>query len=388
MSKWPTVRLGDVVDIERVIVNGHFAPYVGLEDIESGTGRLIGETSPRRVKSSTFMFDESHVLYGRLRPYLNKWAIPREAGHCSTEIFPLKPAGPIMREYLAFWLSSGNVCERINDTSRGARMPRANMDAVLDFQIPLPPLNEQKRIVAKLNEVECNVQDLGRRLAKKASLLQRVPAQSLERLIEAQPSTTTIRLGDLLRIEHGFAFRSEWFTSSGSLEVLTPGHFIDSGGFRDRGDKRKFYSGEFPSRFMLSRGELLVAMTEQAEGLLGAPLLVPDTGTYLHNQRLGKVSPIQPMSLAFLFWLFTLDSVRSQIGREATGVKVRHTSPSKIEALEVRMPRDVAEQQRVAEAMDEISNQIARHQVLTEQITTLTGDFRRVSSTRILDGAA
>jgi type I restriction enzyme S subunit len=72
--------------------------------------------------------------------------------------------------------------------------------------------------------------------------------------------------------------------------LLTPGNFYETGGYRDRGEKQKYYTGEIPSGYVLNQGELLVAMTEQAAGLLGSPILVPESGKFLHNQRLGLVT--------------------------------------------------------------------------------------------------
>ena len=127
-------------------------PYVGLEDIESGTGQFLGSLEPRSVKSSTFRFSSEHVLYGRLRPYLNKVMLPDFVGHCSTEIFPLRPRPGLNRDFLQYWLRMAGTVQRINATSTGTRMPRANVSAVLGFPIPLPPLAEQHRIVAVLDQ--------------------------------------------------------------------------------------------------------------------------------------------------------------------------------------------------------------------------------------------
>ena len=127
-------------------------PYVGLENIESQTGQFIGSTDPLEVKSTTFKFTPEHLLYGRLRPYLNKAMLPDFAGHCSTEIFPVKPYSCLLREFLQYWFLREETVKQIDATSTGARMPRANMNAVLDFEFLLPPLPEQQRIVAILDE--------------------------------------------------------------------------------------------------------------------------------------------------------------------------------------------------------------------------------------------
>lgn len=151
-SGWRVTKLGEVCafDKEQGIHKG--LPYVGLEHIESHTARFLGELAPQEVKSATFRFSSQHVLYGRLRPYLNKALTPDFEGHCSTEIFPLKPAANLSREFLLYWLLANETMERINATCSGARMPRADMNEVLDFEFPLPPLPEQRRIVGILDE--------------------------------------------------------------------------------------------------------------------------------------------------------------------------------------------------------------------------------------------
>jgi type I restriction enzyme, S subunit len=149
---WVTKPLGAVCAFDKVQGIHAGLPYVGLENIESHTARFIGSPDDQSVKSSTFRFSSCHVLYGRLRPYLNKALAPDFDGHCSTEIFPLRPSADLLREYLLYWLLSDQTCDRINATCTGARMPRAQMDEVLSFDFPLPPLSDQRRIIALLDE--------------------------------------------------------------------------------------------------------------------------------------------------------------------------------------------------------------------------------------------
>jgi type I restriction enzyme S subunit len=157
-------------------------------------------------------------------------------------------------------------------------------------------------------------------------------------------------LSELCDIKHGFAFKSEFFSDSGEYVLLTPGNFYESGGYRDRGAKQKYYSGEIPEGFILSEGDLLVAMTEQAAGLLGSPILVPASGKFLHNQRLGLVTkkPGVPWVNDFFYHVFNTHAVRKDIHDSASGVKVRHTSPTKLGDVIVAFPTSVSEQERIA----------------------------------------
>lgn len=99
------------------------------------------------------------------------------------------------------------------------------------------------------------------------------------------------KLGELFRIKHGYAFKGEHFANSGKYILLTPGNFEAEGGLKLKGEKEKFYAGDFPSEFLLRRGDLLVVMTDltQDARILGSPAVVPNDELFLHNQRLGKV---------------------------------------------------------------------------------------------------
>jgi type I restriction enzyme S subunit len=149
---WELLPLGEVVSLDRQQAMHMDLPYVGLEDIEGHTGRFVGPIGPRTVQSTTFRFTREHVLYGRLRPYLNKVLAPDFEGHCSTEIIPLVPAHSVVRAYLFYWLSSPATVHLLNATATGARMPRANLDQALALEVPVPSVSEQRRIVAILDE--------------------------------------------------------------------------------------------------------------------------------------------------------------------------------------------------------------------------------------------
>ena len=157
---WEEKEFKDVVSVETKR-NTKKLPYVGMEDVEGGTGIFLGSKEIKEVRSSTSYFNTEHVLYGKLRPYLNKVLIPDFEGHCSTEFLPLRPYFEFLtREWLAVWMKSEMVVSKINNTNAGARMPRANMKEVKKFSIPLPPLAEQKKIVARLDELSTKIRTL------------------------------------------------------------------------------------------------------------------------------------------------------------------------------------------------------------------------------------
>lgn len=155
-----TARLGDVCEQIRETIKPGKRPelrYIGLESIEAGTGMFAeGELSktPESPLATSFRFGPEHVLYGKLRPYLNKVVTPDFEGKCSTEIAPLLPASNIDRRYLAYFLRKPEIVESISAKTAGARMPRADMDFVFSLPIPLRSLAEQIRDVDTLSRAE------------------------------------------------------------------------------------------------------------------------------------------------------------------------------------------------------------------------------------------
>jgi len=161
---------------------------------------------------------------------------------------------------------------------------------------------------------------------------------------------------DLCDVKHGYAFESEFFSSEGEYVLLTPGNFYEQGGYRDRGELQKYFIGEIPLGYVLAKGDMLVAMTEQAAGLLGSPILVPESGKFLHNQRLGLVISKPDIAWAneFFFYVFNTDGVRKAIHDTASGAKVRHTSPTKIGDVMITVPTTLPEQQRIASCLSSL----------------------------------
>lgn len=165
------------------------------------------------------------------------------------------------------------------------------------------------------------------------------------------------RLGDLLTVKHGWAFKGEFFAESGQMSILTPGNFFDKGGFKRNDERERYYTGEFPSEYLSHKSDLIVAMTEQATGLLGSTAIVPEDDRYLHNQRIGLITCNENIDKMFAYYLFMTRSVREQISRTSSGTKVKHTSPEKIYDVEVIIP-DISMQKKIAHILWSIDMKI------------------------------
>lgn len=160
-SMWRMVKLGGCLQRRRDTVmpatlSDMFVGLVGLEDIQDGGrgGITIRQTKPQEIASLKTRFFTGDILYGKLRPYLNKVGIASQAGLCSTEIWAFGPSSLVDSRYAAFFLSSSFFLDRVTCLTKGANLPRLDTEAFDSIEIPLPPLSEQQRIVEILQEAE------------------------------------------------------------------------------------------------------------------------------------------------------------------------------------------------------------------------------------------
>lgn len=178
---WEEKKLGDVCAYDKSKHNGNDLPYVGLEHIESSTGKYLGDFEPLKVKSSTFSFTSKHVLYGRLRPYLNKVLLPDFEGHCSTEIFPILTKDSLIRKFLFYWFLAPITVKKIDATWTGARMPRANMNEVIKFNINVPKIEKQKQIAKELDSLMNYTSELEIKYQKKLQNIEELKKSILQK---------------------------------------------------------------------------------------------------------------------------------------------------------------------------------------------------------------
>lgn len=153
ISEWPIERLGNVCSFDRRIIEDATLPYIGMEDVESETGHInqsVLDGSNSIGSSAAYYFDSEHILYGRLRPYLNKVAMPAFTGRCSTELIPIRAGRQVLKKYLAIVLRSEKSVSFAMSTYIGARMPRTDLNAFANLEIPIPPLSVQEVIVAEI----------------------------------------------------------------------------------------------------------------------------------------------------------------------------------------------------------------------------------------------
>lgn len=264
----------------------------------------------------------------------------------------------------------------------GASVPTLDRNSFKTLPLLVPPLPEQKRIAHVLSTVQRAIEAQERIIQTttelKKALMHKLFTEGLPRgsssgdgplVHEPQKQTEigpvpesweVVALGKVFQIKHGYAFDGKFFKETGDYILMTPGHFHEEGGFRDQGEKTKFFTGDIPQDYVLAKDDLVVAMTEQKSGLLGSAAFVPEDNRYLHNQRLGLIVDLDTKRLSkrYLFHVFNLPHLRVEVAKTSTGSKVKHTSPTKLRAVKVGIPPTVGEQEEIASALSATQQKI------------------------------
>lgn len=139
--------------------------HLSLEEVEAQTGRVLKrEHCPAdSLKPSKVWFDTGNVLYSKLRPYLNKVVLPDAPGAATSELIPLRPdPSRLDREFFACYLRSPEFVDFANRNTQGANLPRVSMTEFWKHEVPLPPLAEQRRIVARIQDCLSRVEEMER----------------------------------------------------------------------------------------------------------------------------------------------------------------------------------------------------------------------------------
>lgn len=159
-NNWKWAKLGDISNYgKNESISGTEIKIdswiLELEDIEKETGVLLNKVkkADRNSISSKNHFYNGDLLYGKLRPYLRKCIIADEEGYCSTEIVPIRFPDFIDKYYIQIVLMSPYFLNYVNSKSYGSKMPRLGTKDAQNALIPLPPINEQRRIVKKVREL-------------------------------------------------------------------------------------------------------------------------------------------------------------------------------------------------------------------------------------------
>ena len=399
--------LGEVVRPNRPRVKPESmpnAPFIGMEHVEAHTMKLLGTVPAATMKSSAVHFKPGDVLYGRLRPYLNKVFRPTFEGLCSAEFIVFPENERIDGRYLQYFLNSGSFVRFATHLNAGDR-PRVDFDQIAPYPIPVPTLERQHEIVAELEKQFSRLDEAVANLQRVKANLKRYKASVLKaavegRLVETEASLAhregrTYETGEQLLQRILEARRAKWSgrgkykeptpIPSESLADLPEGwawvttdhitHLVTSGS-RGWGD---FYADEGVlfiraqdiktdelnrtdiarvnisvdaegTRSSVSKGDILVTITGAN---VTKSALVPELGEIAFvSQHVALLKLCLPVTASFVFsWIVSPANGRKTLEKWAYGAGKPGLNLEQVRALPIALP-PFGEQQRIVAELD------------------------------------
>lgn len=360
-------RVADKLDPSTAIAD-HF--YVGLEHIEPHSGRLLKDeiaTSVDDLLSIKTCFKAGDILFGKLRPNLNKVYLATIDGICSTDIWALRPREFVLSEYAALYLRSEAFNRAVTRLAVGANLPRVPADAFDRLPFLLPPLPEQQRIVEVLREANQAVSHYRARRAKLAEIVDQQLASTIARCKE----TDWIPLGRLVTSKYGTSVRADVGESSG-VPVLRIPNVI--GGEIDLSDLKYV---ELPKteldRLRLTEGDVLIVRSNGNPDYVGRCAAVDEVTALLQPVYASYLIRLRP-DQERLLGSYLAALLNSSVGRNAMRNAIRTTagqSNLSADALAgIRIPVPSLEAQQTFAQVWEAAQAIRRQFDLSERSAT------------------
>lgn len=331
---WKIVKFGEVVKnanlVERNPEANDIERIVGLEHIDPESLHIRRWNSVADGTSFTRKFVPGQTLFGKRRAYQRKVAYAEFEGICSGDIltFESKDKSVLLPELLPFICQSDAFFDHALGTSAGSLSPRTSWTALKDFEFPLPPIDEQKRIAEILWAAD-EATETKFRVVDAMNV-------SWQKLIDSivpepgdSPNLAIVRLGDLCSMQNGRPFPSAAYLEKG-FKLLRPGNLAPDGrlswaeGSTARLDERHVQEN---SDWIVCPGDVVINLTAQSleDGFMGRVCLAVEGDDSLLNQRLGRFICNEGVESEYLYRILQTTRFRQMVESRCEGSKVRHT---------------------------------------------------------------
>ena len=395
-EEWRVVRLGDVVSLRRGTIHPSNKPqarYVGLEHLVPGEIRIKQFGHACTTRSAKAIFKPGDILYGKLRPYLDKAALADWSGVCSTDILVLQPSEYLTSLFLAYQMHTRFVLEHAKATTTGVNHPRTSWKAMTSVIIPLPPLPEQQAIAHVLRTVQESKEATKRVIAAarelKKSLMRHlftygpVPVDQVHQ-VEMQETEIgsipahwrVVKLGEALKgTQYGLNERAG---TSGKYPILRMNNLIN--GYIDISNL-KYVDLDYTvfERFRLMKGDLLFNRTNSYD-LVGKTSLFGLEGKYVFASYLIRLVVNNKYSVPeFLNYYLNRERTQDRLRMLASrGVSQANISATKLKGFDIPLP-PLPEQHEIARILQMVDRKIeaeeAKRKALEEVFRSLLNEL-------------
>lgn len=356
---WKWVRLGAVATVvkDKTEEFSFGTSYVGLEHLSSGGG-LSHVGDAYGLESAKTVFSDGDVLYGRLRPYLNKHWIAERSGVCSTDILVFRSQPVIDVVWFDAWLGTDFFVSTASSNTRGINLPRVSEPFLVSAPVPLPPLGEQERIVEKLeaslaqiDDAVSHCGDLSNQVrALKSSLIDGVtsgmwsPFHRTLKYSEREENFQRYKIADLGKVITGNTPSTKNRSYYGSEVPFVKPADVDQG--RHISGAQNYLSplGSTKARVLPPKSVAVVCIGSVGKtGFLEVEAAI--------NQQINAVIPNEKVDPVFLFYFFGSSSFQRQVVENASSTTLAIINKGRFSNLDVFLP-NLELQQQLARFLD------------------------------------
>lgn len=354
-SGWRIVKFGDVVRnanlVERDAAAAGIERIVGLEHLEPENLHIRRWDSPGDGTSFSRKIVPGQTLFGKRRAYQRKVAFAEFEGICSGDILTFEPIDPkiLLPELLPFICRTDSFFDYALGTSAGSLSPRTSWGALKNFEFPLPPLAEQKRLAEILWAAD--------EVVESTTSVIRLIARSWQQMIDfivPEPDVSAqdqiVRLDQLCSMQNGRPFPSDAYSENG-FKLLRPGNLAPNGKIEWGFDSTAFLGDEYVegnSEWIIRPGDVVMNLTAQSleNGFIGRVCLASEGDNSLLNQRLGRFRVADMIEPEYVYRVLQTSRFRRLVESRCEGSKVRHTyfrhfADMPVAKLSVERQRDV-----------------------------------------------
>jgi type I restriction enzyme S subunit len=343
-------KLGDVLEFRNDIVHPYERPtgeatFVGLEHIEKDTGVRIGSETIRleEMTGRRARFQKNNIVYGYLRPYLNKVWIAEFDGLCSVDqyVFSVRPKADL--KYVAYYLRSDQFLTTAPITGSPGQLPRIRSGEIADTPIPLPPLAEQRRIAAILDAADALRQKRRQALRLLNQLTQAIFVEMFGDPVRNERSWPVATVADFVAgFEAGKNLVADDEDDDAAPYRVLKVSAVTSLSYRADESKPLPRDYDPPASHIVRPGDLLFSRANTAQ-LIGATALVTETpdNCVLPDKIWRFVWHDRPRADPYFAWyLFQQRRFRNEVSRRATGTSgsMKNISQEKVLSVPVALP--------------------------------------------------
>ncbi len=341
-STWPFVPVGEVFRKSGQTVMPESLPgpvtYIGLENITQGTGGITGSVisdKPSDIKSLKNVFKPCDILYGKLRPNLNKVWLADRKGICSTDIFVIESSdGGAQPALYAYLFRSRRFSDAIVGQLKGAQLPRIGWSSFADLQIPLPPLEVQKEIVAEIEGYQKVIDGA------------RAVLDNYRPHIPIHPDWPMVEIGGLCVVERGASPRPiHAFVTDApdGVNWIKIGDAEVGGKYITKTEERITPEGAAKSR-RVQPGDFILSNSMS----FGRPYIMAINGC-IHDGWLLLRDTSDALDRDYLYNILGSNVVLQQFQRAATGGVVNNLNSELVRRVSIPLPSLAIQKQIVAE---------------------------------------